>query len=478
MKKRNLWIVLSIILSLNCTNSIGSDTTENTEQDVAQEVKDGQEPQEELIKVTYKESQQIITNPERGFYAYADFKSNENTTLSENKLREYLSQGISLVYNVYYMYDFQNKPISEAYLQRIRTNMQTLRNGGCKAILRFAYSSDEGKKPWDVPWAITQKHIEQLRPIFQEYADVICVLQAGFIGVWGEWYYTDNYIFEPQKEQYHPRRKLLDALLDALPKERMVCVRYPQAKLYSYNIEPNQTITEQTAYNQEPLSRIGYHNDCFLADKDDTGTFQNIPQYRTYWEKESKFLPMGGETCRLSSFSACTNALSDMEKYHWSYINKDYQTDVIRQWENNNCLDQIKRRLGYRFVLTEGTFSKNAVSGMPFFVEMKLKNVGWAAPFNPRKVEIVLVGNQGSYKVAIKKDPRFWFAGQDIVIKVRFKLPESLKEGTYDVYLNLPDPKESLYSRPEFSIQLANEGIWNASLGYNKLHTIRVTTSK
>ena len=30
------------------------------------------------------------------------------------------------------------------------------------------------------------RHIEQLSPIFSEYEDVIDVVQAGFIGVWGE----------------------------------------------------------------------------------------------------------------------------------------------------------------------------------------------------------------------------------------------------------------------------------------------------
>ena len=29
------------------------------------------------------------------------------------------------------------------------------------------------------------RHIEQLSPIFSEYEDVIDVVQAGFIGVWG-----------------------------------------------------------------------------------------------------------------------------------------------------------------------------------------------------------------------------------------------------------------------------------------------------
>ena len=33
-------------------------------------------------------------------------------------------------------------------------------------------------------WILT--HISQLRPIFFEYEDIIDVVQAGFIGIWGK----------------------------------------------------------------------------------------------------------------------------------------------------------------------------------------------------------------------------------------------------------------------------------------------------
>ena len=37
--------------------------------------------------------------------------------------------------------------------------------------------------------------------------------------------------------------------------------------------------------------------------------------------------------------------------------------------------------------------------------------------------------------------------------------------------LNLPDPCTTLRDNPLFSIQLANEGVWNESTGFNKLYT-------
>jgi hypothetical protein len=43
------------------------------------------------------------------------------------------------------------------------------------------------------PKKIVLQHITQLAPVFKKNADVIAVLQEGFIGIWGENYYTDYF---------------------------------------------------------------------------------------------------------------------------------------------------------------------------------------------------------------------------------------------------------------------------------------------
>ena len=80
-------------------------------------------------------------------------------------------------------------------------------------------------------------HIAQLRPVLQKNADVIAVLQQGFIGIWGENYYTDYFGDASENgagkildNNWTDRNELLKALLDALPKDRMVQVRTPQMK--------------------------------------------------------------------------------------------------------------------------------------------------------------------------------------------------------------------------------------------------------
>lgn len=430
-------------------------------------------PLEELEKVTYRPSEEVICNPERGFFTHQEYATDNDHAITPEFLNEYRNKGMSLIFTAYYMRNFKDKLISEEYLQRIRNNMLALRKGGAKCVLRFAYTSSENEKPWDAPWTLTKQHIQQLKPIFDEFSDVICVLEAGFVGVWGEWYYTDHYNYQPKKNEYGPRRKVLDALLKVMPKDRMISVRYPVAKLFTFNLNHTDTITQETAYNGSDLSRISFHNDCFLADTDDMGTFGENPDYRKFWEWETKYVAMGGETCQLSEYSNCENAVTDFAKYHWSYINIDYHPAVINQWEDEHCMTEIKKRLGYRFTLSDGYFTPKGKIGHPYEIVLKLQNTGWAAPFNPRDVEIIFVHKKkkdNKYKIKLKEDPRFWFPEEQITIRVQFGLPTSMPSGEYDIYLNLPDPKPTISTRWEYSIQLANRDVWNKQYGYNKIH--------
>lgn len=429
-----------------------------------------------LKKVDFAESDAIIFNPERGFYKFAEFTSSNSNVQTVSGLNAHIEEGRSLIYNTYTMPDYRDKLIPQVFLDRIKTNMQALREAGLKTVLRFRYTNSESQKPWDPTAELVDEHIQQLTPIFQEYADVIYILEAGFIGVWGEWYYTDNFIFQPKQDEYAPRRAVLDALLSALPKKRMVAVRYPAAKLFSYDITVSDTLTLQRAYDGSDLSRVAFHNDCFLADQDDRGTFGGRRSFRNYWASESKYVGMGGETCQLSSFSECSNALLDMAKYHWSFLNESYHPSVISDWKTKGCMAEIQKRLGYRFVLTDGKFPEQAIAGEEFQVDLNLKNVGFAAPFNPRGVEIILVSktSKQEYKLKLDNDPRFWFPEESVNIKTSFGIPRDIAVGEYDLYLNLPDPEPTLYGNPKFSIQLANENVWDEEKGYNKIYSVLI----
>lgn len=418
----------------------------------------------------FKESNKTFPNPERGFYAGRNWYSAEDKITSQPWINAMRIQGITLVYTGYYLTDFMESDISQAFLDMIDANMQALREGGMKCVLRFAYKTDmyETGHPWDAAPEWVHRHIEQLKPVMQRNSDVVLCLQAGFIGVWGEWGYTDHFVQGPTTPEDHALRKeVMLALLDAMPEDRQIALRTPMFKKRMFLESYADSITFETAYNGSDLSRICAHNDCFGADAHDMGTFTETGA-REFWQKETKYVIMGGETCVLSKYCNCNLIIPDFEDYHWTYVSGPKV--IENHWEANGCLDEIKRRLGYRLTLTEVSHTAKPVRGKDMKVVVELKNTGFAAPANTRKVEFVLVDENGTKTIfsCPDADPRYWFAGEKVNIEKTITIPEDAM-GECRLYLNLPDGKESLYDNPRFSIRLANDKIWDEDTGYNKL---------
>lgn len=435
-------------------------------------------PDETLVYATYEELDSAFPNPERGFYYPYEYHFEDGqipSALTTGSLNVHRTVNRTLMLTEYFLRDFIDKPISDEALALIRTNMETLRAGGCKCVLRFAYcdSDAESAKPWDAEEAIVMQHIAQLKPLFQQYGDVIYVLQAGFIGVWGEWYYTDHFNFQPSTaEDFQPRRRVMDALLDAMPADRMVAMRTPQAMMMCFGLTGADSITRTSAYDGSVRSRIAGHNDCFLASGNDVGTFQNKTE-REMWMNDTQYTPMGGETCGVSTFCSCANSLSDMEKQHWSYLNISYHQGVIKGWRDDDCFDEIEQRLGYRLVLTDGQFTRDPKAGAPFKAVVRLKNTGFAAPNNPRGAELVFVADDTGkpmHTVTLPDDPRRWFGGGTYTLTAEFTAPALQSGKSYTLCLNLPDGAETLRSNPLFSIRTANAETWNQDLGMNELY--------
>lgn len=425
-----------------------------------------------LIHNAYTESGDVFPNPERGFHVGKDFNSASASPLTAKFVELYRKLNCTLIYTGYYLTDFMESDISEAYLNMMRTNFNVLRESGSKCVLRFAYKTDmyETGHPWDAAPDWVHRHIGQVASLLQEYSDVIFCLQAGFVGVWGEWAFTDHFVQSPSTPEEHALRKevVLD-LLDALPETRQIALRTPMFKKNMFLESYADSLTLETAYTGSDLSRLCGHNDCFGADGTDMGTFSGNST-RTFWKNETRYVLMGGETCQVSTFCLCKRSLQDMEDYHWTYLNRGYNTNVLSRWKDDGCYEEVERRLGYRLSLAEVRHSPEMVPGGDFRVVISLKNTGFAAPMNPRAVELVLVDSNGNKTVfgLDDVDPRYWFAGETVMIDKTLAVPDGVS-GACTLYLNLPDPEPTLHDRPRFSIRLANDGVWNETTGYNKI---------
>ena len=427
-----------------------------------------------MVTVRYTPSGDKIPNPERGFYRhYSDCGA---AAFDVTQLKNFRTQdGETLVMCVFYLKNFTASTISQSALDFFQKQMDTVRSAGLKTIVRFAYSDNETGK--DASPSLVQTHITQLTPDLTKNKDVIALVQSGFVGGWGEWAYSTSFGNSASltSQNLADRKAVVDKLLQAVPADRTVAVRTPSIKRTFYG---STALSASEAYSGSVRARVAHHNDCFLASASDYGTYNNTSVEYPYLAADTNSVPIGGETCNYTAPRAdCPTAISEMSMFHWSYLNLDYNTTVLNAWRNQGCFTQVEQKLGYRFVLQNGSYSSSAKPGGGFTVSFTVANQGWAAPFNKRDVELVLrnTATGALYRFALNTDPRQWAPGKATTVTQTVSLPADMPKGNYAAMLNLPDPESTLRSRPEYAIQLANTNVWDASTGFNNLnHTVNV----
>jgi hypothetical protein len=430
-----------------------------------------------LTTVSYvNDPNTIFANPERGFYQVNEVQTSSWQALSQTWLQNLRTQnGVSLVFQMIYLDKFASADLSQSFLDALAADFTTMRKAGVKAVVRFAYTANSTKPYGDASKARVLGHIKQLKPVLFANSDVIAVLQAGFIGAWGEWYYTDSFGDNGtiSASQWTDRQEVVNALLDALDLGRPIQVRTPAFKQHFYGVA---ALTSAEAFTGVAKARVGHHNDCFLASADDQGTYSNVTADKAYLAQENLYLPQGGETCATSSFSGWSNAQADMSNLHWSFLNSAYHPDVLAGWGTN--IDIAKRQLGYRLSLEAGLFATQAPAGSAFDVQFTIRNDGFAPPFGPRELNLILRGTRASYIAKLPDDPRRFLPGAASTIARSICLPQAAPAGAYALLLALADPVPALSARPEYAIRLANQGVWEASTGYNDLkHNLLVTAA-
>ncbi len=495
------WFVLSItVIWLACSKSKSPDQVSN-----------------ETATVSYTESADDFANPERGFYRYTETSAGNYAPLIQSQLQQWrgLNQAdggnyqvySTLIFRYFIMDLFKNSALSVAFLQSVKNDFDIARAAGVKLIPRFVYTTSvtAGSCPerficppyGDASKSIVLQHLSQLKPILTDAADVIAVVQMGLIGTWGENYYTDYYGDASQNGQsklldnnWQHRNEIIKALLDAVPKDRMIQVRYPQIKQrFVYGINATVSVPaliESEAFNGLDKARIGYHNDCFLSGVDDYGTYEDYGNsstprqsannvLRAYAKSDSKYVAAGGETCddAYSPQNNCESAgiaETEMTNLHYSYLNCAYNNAVNNRWQTGGCMDNIRKKLGYRFVLREFVYQKEIKPGSAIPITLTINNIGYASPFNERAVKLVLKNKASGqeFPYTLNTDIRKWFTGMN-KIETAIATDASLAAGTYELYLFMPDKYSSIASRPEYAIRLANTDVWDASTGYNKL---------
>lgn len=410
------------------------------------------EPVGPQASATFQESTDEFANPERGLLQYVD-------VLDPGDIDYVHGLGVTLA-NVRIRLDaYRGGAIDAAFLADLSEGLANVRAAGLKVVLRFQYNDGSSD---DAPRSRVLGHIDQLTPLLRANADVIAVVQAGFIGAWGEWHSSSNGLDNPAD-----RSAIAHALLDALPPSRMIQVRRPDFKTA---LAPGGPVDDAHAFTAALPARIGHHNDCFLGSDSDQGTYADpIEQEKQYVADDSRFTPVGGEGCQVNApRTGCATAVAELARLHWTFINRSWPADMLAGWRTEGCFDEIRRNLGYRFVLREARWTEAAVPGGVIDLDLTISNVGYAAPFNERPVYAVI--GEGSAATAVRLDSvdaRRWPAGETTAVSARLVIPATVRPGVHRLALWLPDPAETLKDRPAYAIQLASTGVWVPVDGVN-----------
>lgn len=413
--------------------------------------------------VTYLDATDEIVNPERGFYAQQDELPGELTNVRD--------RGLTVKRAIFRLDPHRDADtLPDDYLRAVDATFGQARDHGIKLVVRFAYNSGDGP---DAPLDKILRHIDQLGPVLRDNRDVILVIEAGFIGAWGEWHSSQNGL-----DGIPAKRQVLRRQLAAFPEEIKVSVRYPRDKRAILGTRP---VDREDAHSRAARARVGHHNDCFLADDTDGGTWQDWrgetgERERRYVDEDTQHLPMGGETCILEGsrpeLSSCENALAQLTVQDWTVLNADFYGGVLDQWRSEGCYDEIARRLGPRFALVDAEVADAATPGEPLDLRFRVRNDGFAAPYNRRPVELVLRHRATGTvtRVPTQADPRFWGPGRTTDVTVRARVPLTAPAGPTDLLLHLHDPSDRLRDRPEYAIRFANDQVWDPSTGLNALN--------
>lgn len=421
-----------------------------------------------VSEINYAPSNDVISNPERGFMHHWEVRS-EGTPLSLVTLNSLKAENVTIINRIYYMDDFKNTDLSTAQLDLITTDFERLRTAGVKCVLRFAYNSDQNET--DAPLSIIERHLDQLKPIVTANADVIAFVQAGFIGAWGEWYYTTNNLTTPEN-----KKAVIKKLLETFPKEIKIQLRTPKYKQEYFNSSTPMDAT--VGYGTTDIARVGFHNDCFLASPDDYGTYQNVTEDKNYISKEALFVPTGGETCPPSGIptASCATAETEMALLKWTYLNLDYYGPVLNVWRNNNCFMDFQKKLGYRVLLKSASLKKEVAANGSFELNTVIKNAGFAPVYSKKNAFLVFKSASDAtlYKKALNFDVRKVVPATDYELKESVSL-SGIPAGKYTLFLKIEDSNSALSERTEFSIQLANKNTWDANKGMNSLaHSLTI----
>ncbi|MGL4178615.1 MAG: DUF4874 domain-containing protein, partial [Dermatophilaceae bacterium] len=308
----------------------------------------------QTIDTTYTADGSVFLNPERGFHTTGSSFTNARQS------------GISLVRYIVRLDEYRGGALPQTKLDEVDATLGRADDAGVKVLLKFMYNFPNGPggekdatKNIDPPLDVVLGHLDQLKPLFEKHQGVIASLYNGFVGAWGEWHTSSTGL-----DKEPARSKVWKKMLEVLPKDRMMTVRYVQ----QYEEMTGAGMTAETAYDGSDIARTGLGNQCFLTSKTDAGTYdpKSIEGEKNVLENFTTYTPMIGETCESQQPTQredCQTARTELERFHFTSLNAQFYEPTLTEWKKAGCYEEFDRRLGYRFELKSSSIQESVKAG-------------------------------------------------------------------------------------------------------------------
>lgn len=434
------------------------------------------------------ESSAAVSNPERGWYYIRTCKISDKAPVCDDLSGSFRRDGlkdITLSLIRIDLHEYRSGAISESGLNQIRGIFKLARERHIKLIVRLTYDlSGKGMANEPDSLSVVITHIRQLSPILREYSDAIYTLQGFLVGSWAEMH-DSKFLSDSDV-----RLLFKETAASAAP-ETFLAVRTPSLWRICTNLL--LPLNEDASFNKSAASRLGLFNDALFSSDTDCGTYAELDSDAEDWFMDARkrneeldfqnrlneYVPNGGEMNLNSQWNDFESALEGMREIHISYLNCDYNTDVLDKWKKDiytgsgvfngkNGLDYIGTHLGYRFVLRNISADFDSSKRGVMKLNLSIENVGFSGLYYPKKIEIILYKKGFPCQMKIElpnEDIRRWKSGMTQNLSVNIPI-NSLSSDIYLVYLKISDKISNS------SIQLANTGIFDTVLKANYLGKI------
>lgn len=418
--------IIAMLIALACMLSLAAcaDAGEKVEEHI------------ELKPLDASQSFMLNYNPDRAWRgeAYVNVGNSmadghtpqEDPTVNVRRFVEkYAAYSPQLCQVYFYLTAYKNKTeIDEYGMERMQQVFDCAEELGIKLVVRFTYQygmAGHGEAEDDIMLA----HMKQLRPLLEKNIDLIHVVEAGFLGSWGEWHSYKN---------FHNQTALLRGILEMVPEPLFVQVRNEQYKNLILPTEPE-------------YARLGFHDDSFFGYRYCANADMNPGS--DGWNqivKESPYVPVGGETFwgyesneevngfdavrqfsafRQNSFSIFHMFIEDgagkgyeIEKWTTMPITKDWLDSNGLQYSPNwfgedgqkerTVFEYVSDYMGYRIEGQSADVAGDLKTGGVLSVDFSLINYGFSAAFNMYSGFAILDQDGNEVAAFPAGDPATW----------------------------------------------------------------------